>query len=79
VFGPTQSAARLESSKAFSKDFMQRHGIPTALYQTFSDAGEAHAYVERMGAPIVVKADGLAAARAWWWRRRSTRHTVRID
>jgi len=63
VFGPTQSAARLESSKAFSKDFMQRHGIPTALYQTFSDAGEAHAYVERMGAPIVVKADGLAAGK----------------
>jgi phosphoribosylamine--glycine ligase len=63
VFGPTQAAAQLESSKAFSKDFMQRHGIPTALYQTFSDAAAAHAYVDRMGAPIVVKADGLAAGK----------------
>jgi phosphoribosylamine--glycine ligase len=63
VFGPTRAAAQLESSKAFSKDFMQRHGIPTALYQTFSDAAAAHAYVEKMGAPIVVKADGLAAGK----------------
>jgi len=63
IFGPTQAAARLESSKAFSKDFMQRHGIPTALYQTFADAQEAHAYVDKFGAPIVVKADGLAAGK----------------
>jgi phosphoribosylamine--glycine ligase len=63
VFGPTRAAAQLESSKAFSKDFMQRHGIPTALYQTFSDAAAAHAYVDKMGAPIVVKADGLAAGK----------------
>jgi phosphoribosylamine---glycine ligase len=63
VFGPTRAAAQLESSKAFSKDFMQRHGIPTALYQTFSDAAAAHAYVEKMGAPIVIKADGLAAGK----------------
>jgi phosphoribosylamine--glycine ligase len=63
VFGPTKAAAQLESSKAFSKDFMKRHGIPTAAYETFSDAAAAHAYVDRMGAPIVVKADGLAAGK----------------
>ncbi|TFY99149.1 phosphoribosylamine--glycine ligase [Ramlibacter henchirensis] len=63
VFGPTKAAAQLESSKAFSKAFMQRHGIPTAAWQTFSDPGEAHAYVDRQGAPIVVKADGLAAGK----------------
>jgi len=63
IFGPTQAAAQLESSKAFSKAFMRRHGIPTAAYETFSDAARAHAYVERMGAPIVVKADGLAAGK----------------
>ncbi|HKX94025.1 MAG TPA: phosphoribosylamine--glycine ligase [Methylibium sp.] len=63
VFGPTQAAAQLESSKAFSKAFMQRHGIPTAAYETFTDAGAAHAYIDRMGAPIVVKADGLAAGK----------------
>ena len=63
VFGPAKAAAQLESSKAFSKDFMKRHGIPTAAYETFSDAAAAHAYVDRMGAPIVVKADGLAAGK----------------
>ena len=63
VFGPTQAAAQLESSKAFSKAFMQRHGIPTAAYDTFTDAAAAHAYIDRMGAPIVVKADGLAAGK----------------
>jgi phosphoribosylamine--glycine ligase len=63
IFGPTQAAAQLESSKAFAKDFMQRHGIPTALYATFSDAAEAHAHVDKVGAPIVVKADGLAAGK----------------
>ena len=63
IFGPTQAAAQLESSKAFSKDFMQRHGIPTAHYGTFSDAAAAHAYIEEHGAPIVVKADGLAAGK----------------
>jgi phosphoribosylamine---glycine ligase len=63
VFGPTKAAAQLESSKAFAKDFMQRHGIPTASYQTFSDPAAAHAHVERMGAPIVIKADGLAAGK----------------
>ena len=63
IFGPTRAAAQLESSKAFSKDFMKRHGIPTASYETFSDPAPAHAYVERLGAPIVVKADGLAAGK----------------
>jgi phosphoribosylamine--glycine ligase len=63
VFGPTQAAAQLESSKAFSKAFMKRHGIPTADYETFSDPVAAHAYIDRMGAPIVVKADGLAAGK----------------
>ncbi len=63
IFGPTQRAAQLESSKAFSKAFMQRHGIPTAEYQTFTDPVKAHAYVDAKGAPIVVKADGLAAGK----------------
>ncbi len=63
VFGPTQAAAQLESSKAFSKAFMKRHDIPTADYETFSDPVAAHAYIEKMGAPIVVKADGLAAGK----------------
>ncbi len=63
IFGPTKAAAQLESSKAFSKEFMRRHGIPTAHYATFSDAGAAHAHVDQQGAPIVVKADGLAAGK----------------
>ncbi|MBI2770862.1 MAG: phosphoribosylamine--glycine ligase [Burkholderiales bacterium] len=63
VFGPTQQAAQLESSKAFSKAFMKRHAIPTAEYETFIDAVAAHAYVDKKGAPIVVKADGLAAGK----------------
>jgi phosphoribosylamine--glycine ligase len=63
VFGPTQAAAQLESSKAFSKAFMKRHGIPTAEYETFSDVAAAHAYIDLKGAPIVVKADGLAAGK----------------
>jgi phosphoribosylamine---glycine ligase len=63
IFGPTQAAAQLESSKAFSKAFMQRHGIPTAEFATFTDAAAAHAYVDHKGAPIVVKADGLAAGK----------------
>ena len=63
IFGPTQAAAQLESSKAFSKAFMQRHGIPTAAYEAFTDAAAARAYVDKLGAPIVVKADGLAAGK----------------
>ncbi|WP_312565188.1 phosphoribosylamine--glycine ligase [Comamonas sp.] len=63
VFGPTKAAAQLESSKAFSKAFMRRHGIPTADYDTFTDPAAAHAFVERLGAPIVIKADGLAAGK----------------
>ncbi|MES3013329.1 MAG: phosphoribosylamine--glycine ligase [Pseudomonadota bacterium] len=63
VFGPTQAAAQLESSKAFAKAFMQRHKIPTAAFETFTDATAAHAYVDAQGAPIVIKADGLAAGK----------------
>ncbi|GAA6119740.1 phosphoribosylamine--glycine ligase [Acidovorax sp. FG27] len=63
IFGPTRAAAQLESSKAFSKAFMKRHGIPTAEYEAFTDPAAAHAYVDRLGAPIVVKADGLAAGK----------------
>lgn len=63
IFGPTQMAAQLESSKAFAKDFMQRHHIPTAAYQAFTDIEAAYAYIEQQGAPIVIKADGLAAGK----------------
>jgi phosphoribosylamine--glycine ligase len=63
IFGPTRAAAQLESSKDFAKRFMQRHRIPTADYETFTDAAAAHAYVDRKGAPIVIKADGLAAGK----------------
>lgn len=63
IFGPTQGAAQLEGSKAFSKDFLARHHIPTAAYQTFTDIAAAKAYVEAQGTPIVIKADGLAAGK----------------
>ena len=63
VFGPTRAAAQLESSKDFAKAFMKRHGIPTAGYQTFDNAQQAHDYVDAKGAPIVIKADGLAAGK----------------
>jgi phosphoribosylamine---glycine ligase len=63
VFGPTQAAAQLESSKAFAKDFMQRYKIPTAEFATFTDAAAAHAHVDAKGVPIVIKADGLAAGK----------------
>jgi len=63
IFGPTQAAAQLESSKDFAKTFMMRHGIPTAAYATFTDAGAAHDYIDAQGAPIVIKADGLAAGK----------------
>jgi len=62
-FGPTQAAAQLEGSKAFSKDFMRRHNIPTAAYASFTDVGDATKYIKEHGAPIVVKADGLAAGK----------------
>ena len=62
-FGPSRLAARLEGSKAFCKDFMSRHGIPTATYASFTDIAEATAYIKAQGAPIVVKADGLAAGK----------------
>jgi phosphoribosylamine--glycine ligase len=63
IFGPTRVAAQLESSKAFAKDFMRRHRIPTADHATFADAAAAHAFVQQRGAPIVIKADGLAAGK----------------
>jgi phosphoribosylamine---glycine ligase len=63
IFGPTKAAGQLESSKDFAKAFMARHKIPTAKYQSFSDASKAHAYIDEQGAPIVVKADGLAAGK----------------
>ncbi len=63
IFGPTREAAQLESSKDFAKAFMQRHRIPTAAYQTFAEASPAHAYIDQQGAPIVIKADGLAAGK----------------
>jgi phosphoribosylamine--glycine ligase len=63
IFGPSKEAAQLESSKDFAKRFMARHGIPTAEFATFGDAEKAHAYVETKGAPIVIKADGLAAGK----------------
>jgi len=62
-FGPSAAAARLEGSKAFSKDFLARHSIPTAAYQNFSDLEAARAYIRKQGAPIVIKADGLAAGK----------------
>jgi len=63
IFGPARAAAQLESSKDFAKRFMARHGLPTAAYATFTDAAQAKAYVEQRGAPIVIKADGLAAGK----------------
>lgn len=63
IFGPTREAAQLESSKDFAKAFMKRHGVPTADYETFTDAVAAHAYISQKGAPIVIKADGLAAGK----------------
>ncbi|HRC59352.1 MAG TPA: phosphoribosylamine--glycine ligase, partial [Candidatus Propionivibrio aalborgensis] len=63
IFGPTREAAQLESSKDFAKRFMARHNIPTAAFETFSDSVAAHAFVDKHGAPIVIKADGLAAGK----------------
>ncbi|HEY5971469.1 MAG TPA: phosphoribosylamine--glycine ligase, partial [Pseudoxanthomonas sp.] len=63
IFGPTAAAAQLEGSKAYAKDFLARHGIPTAFYSVFTDVEPALAYVREKGAPIVVKADGLAAGK----------------
>jgi phosphoribosylamine--glycine ligase len=63
IFGPTQAAAQLESSKDFAKRFLTRHAIPTARFQTFAEASAAHTYIDHHGAPIVIKADGLAAGK----------------
>ena len=66
IWGPTQHAAQLEGSKAFAKDFLARHNIPTAFYQVFTDTDAALAYVREKGAPIVIKADGLAGGIIGW-------------
>ena len=63
IFGPSRQAAQLESSKDFAKQFMQRHNIPTAIYATFTNPADARVYVGKQGAPIVIKADGLAAGK----------------
>ncbi|HWI48350.1 MAG TPA: phosphoribosylamine--glycine ligase [Rummeliibacillus sp.] len=63
IFGPTKAAAQIEGSKSFAKELMQKYNIPTAAYATFTDAEQAVAYIQKMGAPIVVKADGLAAGK----------------
>ena len=63
IWGPTQLAAQLEGSKAFAKDFLARHNIPTAYYDVFTETDSALAYVRDKGAPIVIKADGLAAGK----------------
>ncbi len=63
IFGPSREAAQLESSKDYAKAFMVRHGIPTAAYETFTDPAAAHQYIDAQGAPIVIKADGLAAGK----------------
>ena len=63
IFGPSQAASQLEGSKTFTKDFLKRHHIPTAAYQSFTEIEPAIAYIEEMGAPIVIKADGLAAGK----------------
>ncbi|HNP25298.1 MAG TPA: phosphoribosylamine--glycine ligase [Nitrosomonas sp.] len=63
IFGPSQKAVQLETSKSFAKDFMQRHHIPTAAYAAFTDAQQAHQYIDQKGAPIVIKANGLAAGK----------------
>lgn len=63
IFGPTKAAAQIEGSKSFAKELMKKYDIPTAAYETFTDVNEAKAYIQKMGAPIVVKADGLAAGK----------------
>ncbi|MFX3673360.1 MAG: phosphoribosylamine--glycine ligase [Paenisporosarcina sp.] len=63
IFGPTKAAAQIEGSKSFAKELMKKYDIPTASYETFTDVNEAKAYIQKMGAPIVVKADGLAAGK----------------
>jgi len=79
IFGPSKAAAQLESSKDFAKAFMVRHSIPTARYQTFTDAAAAHAYADAEGAPIVVKADGLAAGKGVVVAQTLTEAHVAID
>ena len=79
AFGPSAAAARLEGSKGFTKDLCRANGIPTAAYERFTDAGPAKAYVRAQGAPIVVKADGLAAGKGVVVAHDSPRPKPRID
>ncbi|PTY35856.1 phosphoribosylamine--glycine ligase [Saccharospirillum sp. MSK14-1] len=79
ILGPTQNAAQLEGSKAFTKDFLARHTIPTAFYGVFTDADKAKAYVQEKGAPIVVKADGLAAGKGVIVAQNETEACAAID
>ncbi len=77
IFGPTRAAAQLESSKDFAKAFMKRHGIPTAEYETFTDAAAAHAYVERRARRSSSRPTDWPLARAWSWPARRPRRTRR--
>ena len=79
IFGPTRAAAQLEGSKAFSKDFLARHNIPTAAYQNFTDVEAAKAFVRQQGAPIVIKADGLAAGKGVILAQSETEAFAAID
>ena len=63
IFGPTKAAAQIEGSKSFAKELMKKYNIPTAAYETFTEVDKAKAYIEKLGAPIVIKADGLAAGK----------------
>src|SRR5690606_41294280 len=79
LFRSTKAAAQLESSKDYAKAFMVRHGIPTARYETFTDPAKAHAYIDQEGAPIVIKADGLAAGKGVVVAARSEEHTSELQ
>ena len=79
IFGPQQAAAQLEGSKSFAKDFMARNNIPTASYATFSDAAAAHDYIQKHGAPIVIKADGLAAGKGVVVAQSETQALAAVD
>jgi len=79
IFGPTRDAARLEASKEYTKAFLQRHGIPTGSYAAFSDPVAAHRYVDDRGAPIVIKADGLAAGKGVVVAQRADEAHAAID
>ena len=78
-FGPTAGAAQLEGSKAFTKDFLSRHNIPTAFYEHFTDENQAIAYINKCGAPLVIKADGLAAGKGVILAQTNDEAIARLD